>query len=384
MQMVGSLQNYDMTRVLPFKAYFFELLVFLLITSMPAFDFGHHIPLKINMFYVPSPSEVGDSVLLRCDYELGNEALYALKFYKNMIEFFRYAPEDHPSIMIFLTPGVNVDLSKSGNSSVYLRNLTLESSGNYTCEVSSGPPYFSFKQITKQLKVEDSRHHIPLEIKMLHIPSPAVVGDSILLRCDYDLGDETLYNVKFYKDLEEFYIYYTKRIPSMLVFPQPGVNVDLSKSGNSSVYLRNLTLESAGSYTCEVTSDAPSFFFDIITKQLEVVVPPSEGPVLTEENSDYKIGENVSIRCHSGKSKPAPDLKWYINDQPVISHLHNKETIVHPDQLESSSLALSFRLMSDEIQNGKVTVKCVATVKHISAETSIEITASGFKLSAFH
>ncbi|CAL1279281.1 unnamed protein product [Larinioides sclopetarius] len=58
------------------------------------------------------------------------------------------------------------------------------------------------------------------------------------------------------------------------------------------------------------------------------------------------------------------------------SHLYDKETVVHPDQLESTSLALRFSLKPDVLQNGKVTVKCVATVKHISAVTSIEITAS--------
>ncbi|GFU90173.1 uncharacterized protein TNCV_3873771 [Trichonephila clavipes] len=36
-----------------------------------------------------------------------------------------------------------------------------------------------------------------------------------------------------------------------------------------------------------------------------------------EEKSDYELGDNVSILCNSGRSKPAPELKWYINDQLV-------------------------------------------------------------------
>ncbi|CAL1279282.1 unnamed protein product [Larinioides sclopetarius] len=220
------------------------------------------------------------------------------------------------------------------------------------------------------------RHHISLKINLLHVPSPAVAGDSILLSCDYDLGNETLYAVKFYKNMGEFYRYVPESYPVIKIFRQPGVDVDVSKSGNSSVYLRNLTLESSGNYTCQVSTDQPYFRCVQTTKQLEVVVPPSDGPVLTEEKSDYEVGDNVSILCNSGKSKPAPDLKWYINDQLAKSHLYDKETVVHPDQLESTSLALRFSLKPDVLQNGKVTVKCVATVKHISAVTSIEITAS--------
>ncbi|GIX83071.1 uncharacterized protein CDAR_41671 [Caerostris darwini] len=59
------------------------------------------------------------------------------------------------------------------------------------------------------------------------------------------------------------------------------------------------------------------------------------------------------------------------------SDLSDKETVVHPDQLESSSLALRFRLRPDVLHNGKVTLKCVATINHTSAVTTREITASG-------
>ncbi|GIZ01496.1 uncharacterized protein CEXT_18361 [Caerostris extrusa] len=89
----------------------------------------------------------------------------------------------------------------------------------------------------------------------------------------------------------------------------------VSKSEKSSVYLRNLSLESFGNYTCQVSTDKPYFRCVQTTRHLEVVVPPSDGPVLMEGKSDYELGDNVSILCNSGKSKPAPELKWYINGQ---------------------------------------------------------------------
>nr|XP_027205520.1 uncharacterized protein LOC113799130 [Dermatophagoides pteronyssinus] len=47
--------------------------------------------IHINRFEVPEAVERGHSATLYCDYQLeSHEELYAIKFYKNNIEFFRY------------------------------------------------------------------------------------------------------------------------------------------------------------------------------------------------------------------------------------------------------------------------------------------------------
>ncbi|GBO39416.1 hypothetical protein AVEN_55597-1, partial [Araneus ventricosus] len=58
------------------------------------------------------------------------------------------------------------------------------------------------------------------------------------------------------------------------------------------------------------------------------------------------------------------------------SELADQETVVYPDQLESTSLALRFRLKPDVLHNGKVILKCVATINHIHAVTIKEIRAT--------
>ncbi|GFV51961.1 uncharacterized protein TNCV_1323141 [Trichonephila clavipes] len=63
------------------------------------------------------------------------------------------------------------------------------------------------------------------------------------------------------------------------------------------------------------------------------------------------------------------------------SELSDQELVVYPDQLESSSLALRFPLKPDVLHNGKVTLKCVATIQHIYAETVKEIRAAGSHMS---
>ncbi|XP_042903756.1 cell adhesion molecule 2 [Parasteatoda tepidariorum] len=229
-----------------------------------------------------------------------------------------------------------------------------------------------------------SRSHVTLRISMLHIPTPVVTGDSVRLRCRYELGNETLYAVKWYKNMGEFYRYVPASDPPLKTFNQTGIDVDMSKSDNSTVYLRNLSMDSYGDYTCQVSTDKPYFRCVQATKTLQVVVPPSDGPILMTEKAEYELGDNVSILCNSGKSKPAPELKWYINDQLVQSEQSDPETVVYPDQLESTSIALRFRLKPDVLHNGKVILKCVATVNHIHAVSIKEIRAIGSKQLELH
>ncbi|KAF8774408.1 uncharacterized protein LOC129983636 [Argiope bruennichi] len=243
---------------------------------------------------------------------------------------------------------------------------------------------FLFVSSVPVISCSSSRSHIPLRINMLHIPNPVVTGDSVRLKCAYELGNETLYAVKWYKNMGEFFRYVPGSDPPLKKFPQTGIDVDISKSDSSTVFLRNLSMESFGNYTCQVSTDKPYFRCVQTTRQLEVVVPPSDGPKLMEEKSDYELGDNVSIWCNSGRSKPAPELKWYINDQLAQSELADQETVVYPDQLESTSLALRFRLKPDVLHNGKVILKCVATINHIHAVTIKEIRATGAKQAEIH
>ena len=83
-----------------------------------------HIPLRINMLHIPTPVVTGDNVRLHCGYELGNETLYAVKWYKNMGEFFRYVPASDPPLKTFPQAGIDVDVSICYFSFVFNRTCT--------------------------------------------------------------------------------------------------------------------------------------------------------------------------------------------------------------------------------------------------------------------
>ncbi len=67
---------------------------------------------RLNRLLVPSHRFIGDSASLKCIFDLENEQLYSVKWYKDGHEFFRYIPGDKDQrITIFKLPGVKVNVS---------------------------------------------------------------------------------------------------------------------------------------------------------------------------------------------------------------------------------------------------------------------------------
>lgn len=62
---------------------------------------------------IPNAIQSGRNALLTCDYELEDDDLYTVKWYKGKREFFRYTPKEIPSIKLFKIPGIKVDVSMS-------------------------------------------------------------------------------------------------------------------------------------------------------------------------------------------------------------------------------------------------------------------------------
>lgn len=73
--------------------------------------------IHINRFEVPEAVERGHSATLYCDYQLeSHEELYAIKFYKNNIEFFRYVPKELTPKQSYKLLGIYVNVSHSFHS----------------------------------------------------------------------------------------------------------------------------------------------------------------------------------------------------------------------------------------------------------------------------
>ena len=72
--------------------------------------------LRLSLLFVPSELIVpSETTWLNCTYDLENDHLYAIQWYKiidgKAEEFYRYMPEQWPSVTIYEMPGVYVDVS---------------------------------------------------------------------------------------------------------------------------------------------------------------------------------------------------------------------------------------------------------------------------------
>lgn len=67
--------------------------------------------LHISEIRVPKHVVTGADAQLDCRYDLGGDALYSVKWYKDGNEFYRYVPRDMPPAQVFKLPGVHVVVS---------------------------------------------------------------------------------------------------------------------------------------------------------------------------------------------------------------------------------------------------------------------------------
>lgn len=73
----------------------------------------------------------------------------------------------------------------------------------------------------------------------VRVPHAVKRGEKAVLKCSYDIEDDSLYSVKWYKGRREFYRYTPKETPPMKVFHFPGVKVRVSQRNkqNEAIYL---------------------------------------------------------------------------------------------------------------------------------------------------
>ncbi|XP_044763712.1 uncharacterized protein LOC123320442 isoform X2 [Coccinella septempunctata] len=198
----------------------------------------------------------------------------------------------------------------------------------------------------------------------VNIPEFKMPGESAVLYCNYDLGGDALYAVKWYKGHEEFYRYLPRASPPATSYDVDGIYVDHSKSDDTKVTLHSVGWRTSGLFRCEVSAEKPSFASAQSEARMEVVSLPQEDPVITGVESQYQIGEEINLNCTSGRSYPASILHWYINEQQVVtptSLVHYPHTL-HKHGQVSVTVGLKFNLSSRHFLGGSMRVKCVATV----------------------
>ncbi|XP_066582263.1 uncharacterized protein [Prorops nasuta] len=143
-----------------------------------AFNKGGDIKVEVK---VPREAEVGSSVDLRCEWRLyGGNSLYSVKWYKDDHEFFRYVPDNRPAIQTFQQPGVFLNKERNNENSIRLQNLSLKTSGQYKCEVSTEAPSFATYYQTANLTVISLPEREP---EITGLSSHYAVGENVTANC---------------------------------------------------------------------------------------------------------------------------------------------------------------------------------------------------------
>ena len=65
----------------------------------------------MRKFEVPLHVTRGTTATLKCEFDLENERLYSIKWYKGGREFFRFVPNEQPTKQRYEVQGVKVDVS---------------------------------------------------------------------------------------------------------------------------------------------------------------------------------------------------------------------------------------------------------------------------------
>ncbi|XP_015922499.1 uncharacterized protein [Parasteatoda tepidariorum] len=120
------------------------------------------VSLRLVSLDVPEKVARGQGIKLTCGYDLEGDVLYSIKWYRDDVEFFRYVPTDRPPGQFFPLQGIKVDIGRSNDGSVYIRDISDLTAGIYKCEVSADAPSFQTVSAEKPMAVQESSGHVQL------------------------------------------------------------------------------------------------------------------------------------------------------------------------------------------------------------------------------
>ncbi|XP_046819545.1 uncharacterized protein LOC124424483 isoform X1 [Vespa crabro] len=234
--------------------------------------------------------------------------------------------------------------------------------------------------------------------KIVRLDVPTIADprwEEVTLQCEYDLGGKDLYSVKWFKDEVEFFRFMPSSTPVSEYFPVEGIVVDIAQSNGRQVKLlgqsnnRGERINLAGSYGCEVSSEAPSFRMTYAEANMSVAVLPTKPPVLDGFRPYYEIGEVLEVACTSALSYPLAVLTFILNgkevDRAKTTYLpitgYNEEMLI-----SVSRLSFSLRLERQHFPGGTLHLVCqsslpdIPNVRAFKTEKTATLAASNQRL----
>ncbi|XP_013792194.2 synaptogenesis protein syg-2-like, partial [Limulus polyphemus] len=272
--------------------------------------------LRLVNLHVPPVILRGDPMWLNCTYDLETDVLYAIKWYKNETEFYRYIPRDTPSAQIYPMPGVFVDRSKSSEGHVFFSTSNLETEGKYRCEASAEAPSFQTIMGEGELMV----YALPTEDPVIQNGQPRYeIGETVNVTCKSSPSKPSanlhwLINGK--EAPQEFVtIYPDSEDSDGLISSESGLTFEVTPD----LYESDVFSLRCSSFVAEEYSLNSE---KLIIGKTETTDPPSSpypasttgGPMITGGQSSYKVDDTVDINCTAANFNSPIQLQWFINE----------------------------------------------------------------------
>ncbi|XP_030767836.1 uncharacterized protein LOC115891509 [Sitophilus oryzae] len=211
----------------------------------------------------------------------------------------------------------------------------------------------------------------------IKVPQAVIKGREANLECSFDLENENLYSVKWYRGGFEFYRYTPTDLQKVKLFDVKGIKVKESESTERKIILEDVSRDISGPFSCEVTADKPSFFTAIQTAELQVVELPKKEPYITGLKHRYYTSEDRTFHanCTCEESYPSPNITWFINDLPirgphVMKHTFNRGSLITVVSTIRHHLSKKFYI------NGYMKVKCTVSLFDVylrSVEKNVDL-----------
>nr|XP_053629450.1 uncharacterized protein LOC128686528 [Cherax quadricarinatus] len=109
-----------------------------------------------------------------------------------------------------------------------------------------------------------------LKIVRVQVPASVQAGDTVQLHCHFDLETDKLYSLTWWREQHQFYQFTPAAAKTKSKYDTLGIHVDEARSSMNTVVLRNVSLDTAGKYKCEVVADF-TFEKDFQLKDMEVI-----------------------------------------------------------------------------------------------------------------
>ncbi|XP_071523407.1 uncharacterized protein [Panulirus ornatus] len=208
-----------------------------------------------------------------------------------------------------------------------------------------------------------------LHITKVDVPTPVAVGEGGWLECQFVEEGESIYALKWYLGLDEFYRWTPAESPPVKTFPVRGdpLTVDIAASQRGRVRIHDVKLGAAGVFRCEVSAEAPAFHTESEVATMTVVDLPDEKPRITGTKGSYPLHQEVVLNCSSPHAQPPATIVFYVNDEQAdpawlvpYSPLEDPVT-----GLETAVLGLHFPLWPSLLRGGFVKIKCTAAVLNL-------------------